>query len=345
MISARGIMILGVLTLIALTLALLIHQPASPPQRDGDEPLVSGLHDQINDVTAIEIVGPDGATVVSLRRERERWRVQEREGYEADYERVHGLLRALAIGQRASPRTANPAWHGRLGVADPGQPEGRGMLVRFPGADLPSLIVGRPESAGQGNFVRVEGEEQSWLSDRMIELSETLSGWLERSVMDIPAGELAEVTILHPDGDRIELKAADADGDLWVLMNVPDGRDAAESWRLRPVANGLANVSLEDVASAGELPEDAIRALYVTRDGLNFVASLFEVDGTYWVHFTVSAEMTAAADDDEPDDAVQSLLIDAAAVDQRLSPWRFQITSRKYETMTRRLEDLLKPGE
>jgi hypothetical protein len=339
--SARAILILGALTLVALTLALLLARPAAEPSAQENEPLIPGLRALVNDIDEIEIVSSDGSPLVKLRRERERWRVQERDGYEADFERVHELLRTLASAQRASPRTANPDWYARLGVVEPGQPEASGMMVRFPGTALPGLIVGNPDNAGQGHFVRLATEEKSWVSDQPVELPERLIDWLERSVMDIPARELSEVTIRHPDGDTVELKAADEEGEQWVLMNVPDGREALEYWQLRPVAGGLSSIRLEDVARVEGIPQDAVRALYVTRDGLNFVASLFADEAGGWVHFSVSAEV-AAADNGELDEVSQALIIDAAAVDERLSPWRFRLASRKYETMTRRLEDLLR---
>jgi hypothetical protein len=345
MITARGILVLGVLTLVALTLALFIARPSGSPEAPVSEPLVPGLYEIVNEVSAIDVIGPDGETVVSLRRERERWRVSERDGFEANFERVHDLLRDLASGRRASPRTENPDWYGRLGVIEPGQPDASGMLVRFPDSGLPSLIVGRPDSAGQGHFVRLENERQSWISDRTLDVPARLTAWLERSVMDIPARELSEVTIRHPDGDTVNLRAADEDGELWVLMNVPDERDAVEGWRLRPVAGGLSSVSLEDVRPAGSIPDEAVRALYRTRDGLNFLASLFEDEGGHWVHFRVSAELAAVSEDEQLERSEEDLLIDAAAVDDRLSAWHYRISSRKFETMTRRLDDLLRPAD
>jgi hypothetical protein len=340
--SPRFILTLGVLTLLALTAALLLTRPSDTPVGAESQPLIPGLRAVVNEIEAVDVVAADGGRLVSLRRERERWRVAERDGYEADFELVHDLLRTLAAGHRASPRTSNPAWYARLGLVEPGQPAASGMMLVFPGTDLPRLIVGQLDGTGQGHFVRLADDVQSWLSDVPIDLPDSTAGWLERSVMDIPARELAEVTILHPDGDTIQLRSADEAGEQWVLMNVPEDRDAAEAWQLRPVANGLANVSMEDVASFQGAPDSAVRALYRTHDGLNFLATLFEDDAGAWVHFAVSAEV-AASDSATEDATERELLIDAAAVDERLSPWQFRVPMRKYENMTRRHEQLLKP--
>ncbi|TVQ33234.1 MAG: DUF4340 domain-containing protein [Wenzhouxiangella sp.] len=344
--SARGILTLGILTLIALTLALILARPGNIGDVVESQALVPGLREMINDIDTIDLVAADGAAVASLRRERERWRVQEKDGYEADFGLVHDLLRDLASGRRIEPRTSNPEWYGRLGVADISDEGGSGLLLRFPGSELPSLHVGVLDSTETGRFVRLEGEAQAWLSDRRLDLPTSALRWLERAVMDIPASELREVTLRHADGDTVRLRAASEDGEDWVLMNVPDGRDAAPMWQLRPVANGLANLNLEGVRRHQMIPDEAVRALYVTRDGLNFVASLFEDGDGRWVHFTVSAELSASAVPGEGDDEeLPEIVTDATAVDARLSPWQFRVSERKYDNMTRRLEELLIPEE
>jgi hypothetical protein len=335
---------LGILALVMLTLALMIGRGLSTPEEQLDEPLVPGLRDQVNDIEAIDIVGADGETVVTLRRERERWRVQEKSGFEADFRLIHALLRDLAEARRADERTSNPDWYPRLGVADPGVTGSDGMLVRFPGTGLPGVIVGIPDPAGIGRFARLLGEERTWLIDRSPDVPGSRVEWLESAIMDIPARELAEVTIRHPDAETVRLRPAGDDSDRWVLLDVPEGREAVSSWQIRPVVSSLAALSLRDVRPSETVPEDAVRALFRTIDGLIFVASLFEDDEAHWVSFSVSADTTAVAEE-ETDDEVSELAIDAAAVHGRLSPWQFAIPASRYNDMTRRLEDLLTEGD
>ncbi len=343
--TARGILALGVLTLVALTLALILGRPDSSSEPVESQPLVPGLRDLINEVSAVDVLDADGAALVSLRRDRDRWRVLEKAGYEADFALVHDLLRDLASGRRLEARTSNPDWYERLGVSDPGQGSS-GIALRFPDSGLPGLLIGNLDNTESGRFVRLEGESQTWLSDRRLDLPATTLGWLERAVMDIPASELREVTLRHPDGDFVQLRAASDDGEDWVLMNVPEGREAVQMWQLRPIANGLANLNLEGVRAHQQVPADAVRALYVTRDGLNFVASLFQDEDGRWVHFTVSAEVAATGDGDpEPAQEDTEALANATAVDARLNPWQFRVSERKFENMTRRLEELLTPEE
>ncbi len=331
---------LAVLTLLALALALfLTGLPNSRLEAEGDLPLIPGLRDSVNDIARIEIRSGD-SDPVNLFRDDSRWRVLEKDEYEADFALVHDLLRDLASGLRAEPRTSNPEWYGRLGVAQIDDPEARGVRVSFPDTALASLIVGQPGPVEQSRFVRLDGEAQVWLSDRDLDVAADALSWLERSIMDIPASELSEVNLRHSDGDTVQLKMAGEASDDWVLLNVPEGREAEPMWRLRPVANALANLRLDDVRRHDQVPEEASRALFVTRDGLNFVASLFEDEQGGWVHFSVSAEVQVTSDDELSDEDAASSA-DAGAVDARLSPWQFRLPQGKFEQMTRRLEDLL----
>ncbi len=342
--SPRSILMLGVATLIAMVAALVLTSQYGQESDDEGDALVPGLREQINDIDAIDLVGSDGEAIAMLRRRDERWVVENRDGFEADFRRVHDFLRELAQARRAEPRTAQEQWFERLGLADIGSPEASGVLVAFPDSHLPEVILGEQDQTTGSRFARVPDEAGTWLTDRSLTVPDQTVMWLERSVMDIPASELAEVTLLHADGDRARLRPANEDGDQWVLLDVPEGREAAPRWEIQPVANGLASVVLEDVRRHdGEIPEDAVRALYVTRDGLNFVVTLFSDDAGNWAHFSVSAELPAV-EDGEVSERDQALMIDAAAVDARLSPWQFALDRRKFDMMTVRQQDLLAPA-
>ena len=335
---------LGVATLVVMVAALLLTgQREESPAEDAGL-LLPGLREMVNEVDAIDVIGGDAQVIAALRRADGRWRVDNRDGYEADFRRVHDFLRELALARRAESRTERPEWFARLGLAEIGAPEASGVLIEFPGTALPAVILGEQDQTTGARFARLPDETGTWLTDRPLAVPDQTLLWLERSVMDIPASQLSEVTILHPDGDRVRLRPADEDGDQWVLLEVPDGREAGPRWEIRPVANGLASIVLEDVRRHdGQIPENAVRSLYVTRDGLNFVVSLFRDDSGYWAHFSVSAE-PSVVDVEVETDQDRQLVIDAAAVDARLSPWQFGLHQRKFEVMTRRQDALLAPG-
>lgn len=362
--SARMLLTLGLGTVAALVLALmLVDRPGSSPEADGERPLLPGLADRINDVDALDIVAPDGETVATLRRERERWRMREKHDYEADFARIHDLLRDLAEARRLEARTDKPEWHGRLGVGAPGGGEGSGIAVRFPGTDLPALIVGKPDPAGIGRYVRLESEPRTWLTARDFDLPVDRMAWLERAIMDIPAADMRELTVRHANGDRVELRPGDEAGSVWVMLDPPADREVEQAWKLRQTANALARLNMADVRpnDAAPVPSDAVETVFRTRDGMVFTARTFSDEEGSWVNFRVhrddgqaasrkrSDEEAAAAGSEsesgagaEPGEArVSEREIDIVAVDGRLSPWQFALEDERFGHFRPTTEDLL----
>jgi len=370
------------LMLVAVTLvAAVLVAVLGGPRESGEstpEKLLPGLAAVVNELAAVDIVAPGGAVAVSLRRDDQRWRVSQRDGYEADFAQVLELLRTLAGAGIAESRTARPAWYGELGVQDLTEPDATGRRIDFPGREIPSVIIGQGDPSGEGSYARVAGEAQSWLLDAVVEVPVDPVAWLEPSIMDIPSSEIAEVIVRHADGETVRLQTTDDEERSVVLMDVPEGREAGPAFKRNALANGLRGLNLEDVRRfEPPVPDDASRVLFRTVDGLNFVADVFERDDARWIHFTVSAETTPAepaGDDagqgdatsggpaesdesDEPDESGTSgggdgdkgaadeeqALADAVAVDARLSPWLFEITQRRYDDLTPRMEDLLAP--
>lgn len=342
--NRTGLVILAALTVVVFAVVAWLGTDRQP-ETAAAGPLVPGLVEQVNQVEALDVVAGGADAPIRLRRERDRWRVLEKDSYEADFDLVHGLLRSLAEGRRAEARTTNPEHFRRLGVADLSDPEADGAQLEFPGRDLPPLIVGHPDPTGAGRFVRLAGDGQVWLSDRLLDIPATPVDWLERSVMDIPSEDIAEVVIRHPDGDTVQLRSTGPGSSEFVLTNVPGEREAGPAWIRASVARGLSGLRLEDVRRHHPpLPDEAVRVLFTTDDGLHFVAALFEHEDGRWAHFTVSPETEAAAEAEEaagPD----SRLIDAVTVDARLSPWEFRIREQRFRDLTRRLEDFLEAPE
>ena len=359
---------LAAAVVVALGLVMLLAEDRGEPVVGGG-PLLPGLAEQVNAIDAVDVVAPGGATAVQLRRDDERWQVVERDGFEAEFRQVVGLLRTLAEAERAEPRTDNPAWYARLGVADIGAADATGRRIDFPGTELPSLIVGQVDPTDSGSYVRIAGDAQAWLADRVLELVADPVSWLEPGIMDIAGEDLEAVTVVHPDGETVELEKLGEQGD-WVLRNVPEGRSAGPAWKRDALANGIRGLSLDDVRRFDPPhPDDAVTTELLTTDGLRFTARTWrEGEGdreTAWVHFTVADAGDAAiepsdgreAPAESPEDtnataieaaaattgAAAERLASAVAVDSRLSPWAYAVPVRRADDLTPRLEDLLEP--
>lgn len=392
--SRQWVIVLALAALFGLSLIWLLNQPVPDDEMAGGDLMLPALNASVNQIQAFDIVAPGGAVAVSLRRvgdvdqpDSMRWRVVQRDGYEADFARVFSLLRDLADVQQAEPRTANSEWHARLGLQEMGQSEASGRRLDFPLNEVPSILFGQVDPTGQGSYARLQNNDQSWLLDRVIELPIDPVRWLEPGIMDIPSSDISEVIVRHADGEIVHVQNAGTEQDDFVLLDVPEDREAGPAFRRTALANGLRGLNLEDVRAFDPslVPESATRAMFTTEDGLDFVVTLFaegaeneSIDSeapagsAWWVHFSVSAAsepdmdpaMTAdedpassalaadapadnaaanVSDDSASEAEANERLVNAVAVDARLSPWLFRISERKYNEMSVRMDDLLEP--
>jgi hypothetical protein len=201
----RFLMLVAV-TLAAVVLVVLLGRPDGPADDAVPESLLPALADSVNEVDAVDIVAPGGRVTVSLRRDDERWRVTQKDDYEAEFAQVLELLRTLAEAGIVEPKTSRPAWYPQLGVQDVSDPDATGRRLDFPGREIASVIIGQSDPSGEGSYARRAGEERSWLLDEIVEVPVDPVAWLEPGIMDIPSADIAEVIVRHPDGETIQLK-------------------------------------------------------------------------------------------------------------------------------------------
>ena len=111
---------------ILAVVAVLLAGVAWFAQRGGDSASIAGasagqlllprLAEELEGITAIEIVGAGDMRLARIERAAEQWVVVEQDGYPAATGKVNGLLIALAEARIVEEKTANPEFHARLGV-------------------------------------------------------------------------------------------------------------------------------------------------------------------------------------------------------------------------------------
>jgi hypothetical protein len=367
--NRRLLLILGLVTAAAVVLAVLTGQDRRDPD-SGALPaeVVPGLSHAINQVERIRLTAPEGDGVITIVRDREGWTLTERDGYPVDAGQVRQLLIRLSEARTLEEKTADPAFYDRLGVEDVSADGGSGVLVEIEGATDAALIIGKQEPrSGRGTYVRPSGAARSLLVDQTLEPGTRIADWVVRDIVDIPEADISRVDVLHADGDLVRVRR-DADG-TFVLGNLPEGRELSAASGPATLARTLSGLRLDDVRAAaeGEPPEDATTARFVTEDGRELTARLWQQGDTRLLAVDVSmaeppgepgaetgsgedsgaAAETAAVEDsgdsaeDEPAPVSDAQL---RTQNERLSGWVFTIPVWKYDQINRRLEDLLAPA-
>jgi hypothetical protein len=317
----------------------------------------------INEVDTLRVTTAGDETVASLSRGDTQWTIAELGGYPADWNKVRTLLAALAKARVLEEKTSNPQWYSRLGVEDLSSAEATGVLLTLSlDGQEHGVIIGDAADQRSGRYLRSAGAEQSVLADFEAEVPRTAMGWADTQVADLPAANVAEVEIIHPDRDRILVRKVSADDTDYVLDNLPAGRELQSSWSANALGGILAALSMDGVRRADTLDwTQPLLVRVLTFDGMEVrveaiteavaddtatvtpetaTAEEGEAAQTHWLRFSSSAPFAAVQDAVPEEEDVQARV---AAFNARVDGWAYTVPGYKFDAMNKRLADLLKP--
>ena len=339
------------LTFLVAMLVLLL--PGKTGKESGFEtaPLIPELQQKVNDIAWIRFIGGGAETIATLERRDGRWVVVESSAYYADWDKLRSLLGDLAQAETVEAKTSKPEYYDRLGVEDVSAADAGGVMVEFDQATgLPAVIIGKTAQGREGQYARLSGQEQSVLLDRQVSVPGDRSGWLQTSIVSIADSDVVEVEILHADGDRVLARRASVDEENFTLEALPEGRETQSDWTVNSLANGLASLTLDEVVAGDSVDwSDASRYRVVTKNGLQIEVELVAIlgedeeastDDEYWIRLEAGTYTTAVESGvEEAEDAAGQ----AEEINRRVAGWAYRIPKYKFDSMTKKAEDLLKP--
>jgi Domain of unknown function (DUF4340) len=397
--NAKTLYTLIAVAVLALIVAIVINSSNKPQSDVSDQakPLLPALHDHVNDVTAITLTGADNKVLVTLKRGGDGWNVAEKSGYPADLTKIREFLLKLDAATLIEAKTSNPKHYADLGVDDVKGKDAKGVLVDIAGLAQPlKLIVGNYNGAGGGGtFVRIDGQEQSWLTKGNLSVDKNIADWEKRDLTDIADARLKTVTLTGADGKVLKVYKEHAGDANFKVADVPKGRESSSEFAANGLGSTLAGLKADDAFVAKDVApgEKVYKAEYATFDGLVVDVSGWEKDGKDYAQFAarldavavdaqigadqakakadydaaVQAASKKAADDKAatpattPAEVAKPLAVSDPAKDRQqrvdvldkevqalnktFSGWTFALPSFKYSSITKTMDDMLKPLE
>lgn len=302
--TPRTVTVLAAALVVLGAVALIAQYDPQPPAPGGGL-LLPDLGEDLDQVTRVSVVGAGSAPVATLERgEDGSWSVAEKDGYPADTEKVRQTLISLAEARIVEPKTSNPDFYGRLGVEDMEAESAGGVAVALTGAEMPvNVIVGDTEGTSQV-YVREVDQAQSFLVDRNPDVGNETTDWLATEILAIPGTRMAQVTVIHPDGEVVSVSKADSEQSNFDLEEMPPGRELQYASVANVMGNVLSSLNLQDVEPRTDTDESVTVTEFVTFDGLTITAESVEREDEPWVAFR--AEFRAPEEETEPEnDAAQ----------------------------------------
>ncbi len=336
--TPRALIILACLAIVSTTAAVwsyTAHHHYAVDAAAGER-VLPGLVNKVNDVTAIETRDSHGT--IRVERKDKGW-VVAGSGYPADGEKLQKILVSLVQLSRLEAKTSSAAKYAQLDVGDPGKKDAKGRLVTLYGKDgktIAAIVLGKlaPGRAGEGRdaqYVRVEGEAQSWLAVGRVDAYSDVTRWVDPNVVSLLVEHVERARIIHPDGEVLEVyrngKTSAGTPKFDIVGTIPEGKKIKSDIGVRYTATDLANVDFVDVRPAKKDTTEVSRAELMMDDGLKIGYRLSEEDGKGWI--TVSV-LDKGKDEKKADE-----------IAKRTAGWEYQVSGYKEKQFNKRLADLL----
>ncbi|MEM7364872.1 MAG: DUF4340 domain-containing protein [Pseudomonadota bacterium] len=320
--NRRGLWTLIVVVIVLALGAALIVDGGSDTHGSSDrigQPLLTGLTDAVTELSRIEL--RSRADTVTMVHSDDQWQVVEKGGYPVDFESLVDLLDTLTEVTIVEQKTARPANHQRLGVADPDSKDSQAVVVTLSTGDesvMWTLIVGESSTGGSGgSYVRLGSDPQVWLASDAIDVDEDPSGWIDTIITNVDSDDVQQVDVVRADGGVLTVRREEGAENL-VVDDVPEGRELKYATVANELARSLTNIRMTDVRpSAGEPWPEAHQSTYRLLDGTDVVVLARQEGEEHWLR--VDREATT------------------------LSAWEYKVASYTFEDFSKQIEDLLKP--
>jgi hypothetical protein len=393
-VSSRSVKILAVVVLLLFGTLFALNsgdRGESSKGGEGSDLLFPELKSRLNDINVVTITDADGE--ITLRREADdddsppagRWIAPDYGGYPVDTGSLRRLLLAIADARKLEQKTSDAGLYERLGVQDPRENDGSGVLVSARGDNAAIALILGDTAQAEFRYARIPEEARSWLISQNPTLPADRTGWLLPEIVDIDASRIESAIIRHADGEVVAIRKTNADDLNFEVENIPEGRELRYPSVADSIGAVLGNLTLEDVRPADSLngpedgsPEDAASTVeFRTFDGLEVMLNIHsrspgKPDGEladsdtdtdtdteqYWI--TLKATASPAPADDEPQEPAEDPASadaetaaeqakdpadEAADINNRVSGWMYGIAAYKADQLTRRLDDLLSDAE
>lgn len=325
----KGLLALMVVVLLLALGYFWVGREQAAPASAERQPLLPALQGQLSQVQAIEVERAE-QPVVRVERSGSGWQVPAKAGYPADAQPLGQTLAALTAARKVEARTANPAYHARLGLADSGTPEEQGVRLRLELSSEQAAIQLRVGNAGShsGQLVRLAGEDQVWLVDRDIPLPSSELAWLDRRISQIAFVDIRQLDVRYADGERLTLYREQADQPNLSVKQLPADRKLAYEAAANGMANLFGNLRFIDALPLAQLQfkeQPLLRFELQTFDDARLQGALHLRGEQYWMLLSERAGLSAEQLPAAPN-------------------WAFQIEAQTYQALARKLKDLLGEG-
>ncbi len=347
--NQKNIAVLAIITLLIVIIAVLLVQRREAATSDDalGALFFRDLEQKLNDVATVEIVKDKDR--VTLQRDGEIWRIKEKGGYAADFDKLKPLVLSIATLLSVEAKTSKSDQYEKLGVTGPtteGATHPGVTLKDAGGATLATLVIGYAHDSDDGVkkqlYVRRLNDVQAWLVEGKVEVATDAAAWLRKDrIADIFRSRMKSMRISLPDGAQYFVAKTSPEDKGFQYSPLPRNTKIRSQARLDDMSAAVENVVPDDVfvAAGFEFPAAGVgRNEYRTFDGLVVTTALLQKDNKWHVKYEVAFDASAAGGVVAEAEKAKK---EAETLAQSLKGWVFVIPEEKAALMTKKISDVL----
>ncbi|WP_108883100.1 DUF4340 domain-containing protein [Anderseniella sp. Alg231-50] len=295
--TPRGVIALAVAAAVSVagaTWQLQANSSGYEEAQRGDR-LLPDLLAKANDVAAIVVSQADRS--VRIERAGTSY-VLGGSGYPVKGGKFQTAIVATASLEKFDAKTARADKYPLIEVEPPAEKSAKGRLIRFEdasGKDLGEIIVGKKArgrlggAVGDGQYVRLPGDAQSWLARGVVDADIKLDTWVDTAITDMNVEFVVLATFQPAGGPELVVRrtgVTQGGQSKFEVNDVPEGKKPKNDLTLRYAATDLGNVNFVDVRKdqGGDVVQ---RVTLMMADGLT---SEFRITADNWVSLHVVNE-------------------------------------------------------
>jgi hypothetical protein len=371
--KSKQFFVLLLIAVVLLALGLYVNRSRDRDWESGADgaTILPGL--KATDVVSFTVQNDTGTTTVEFADGI--WRVRERNGYPAKYERLATFLEELRDQTATQTVAAGQSQYGRLKLNDPGQDDAGALVTLYnrDGGEIAAVVFGReyvrkdagtnPMMPGDypiGRYLRVKGGQDVFLVDKTFsQVDEGAGRWLDDQFFRI--GDIREASLTKDGEVQWTASREDKSAELQLQGEVPEGKEV-DTGKLTSIKSAFSWARFNDVLGPGADPETtglAQPTTFVAREfgGIVYTVSIGSKTDEGKYHLTVQAayegpEARTPGEDEKPEDKEKldqefgKTLAEAqkkvADLNARAQGWVYLVDSWAVDTVVKTRDELLK---
>jgi hypothetical protein len=223
----------------------------------------------VNEVTTVVL--NHGKEWVSLKKKDERWVVESRYDYYADFSKISDLLRkihSLKVGRQFEAKEETVArLFPKQGAGTLSPEESAGMRVELQKGERVTLVslhlgkVRRPDperGVPSGQYVMLDDKKQIYLVDQDFQSIKPIpANWLEKTLVEIKSDQIRKVTCRKKEDNKVLYTLLRQSGDKPLELSDPPDGTKVNAMAVNRLINAVRNLKMTDVEGPFKKSKDS----------------------------------------------------------------------------------------